>query len=200
MEASYRGGPGLPLPGATVHVLQAAGNGPLLGTMAIWMGTIFVLVPISMLAEGHVPDEVLPFLSIPLVVIGLISAIVYHRRAVRGGKWRLHHDGSRMILERTSPALVIDLDDAQLAIGRHEYQVKSSRGAQPTVTVAVMGMAPLIITGPVGFGWENLGERAILAELGGEPGPAPATKTRAPHVRLDDATAFTALQASARQR
>ncbi len=215
MSTSYRGAPDvLPLPGGRIHVLGAAGSGPMLGTMAIWMGTLLALVPLSILAEGRVPEEVLPFIAIPVVLTGLTLAIVYHLRAVRGGRYRLHHEGQRMILEQRSPHQIVDLDDAQLFDGRHEYRVRATRAALPTVTITAAGFGPLIVTGPIGVGWENLGEREVLASLDDER-PASASRatasratasratasraTGAPQLRLDDAAAFAALQSKARR-
>jgi len=181
-------------------MLGNAGSGPVLGSMVIWVGSISVGVGLSFVLDGRIPEEALPFIALPFVIAGLIGSVVYYRRSLLGGKWRLHHAGERMVLERVQPPLAFDVDDAQLAIGRYEYQARGSRGAIPTVTIAATSATPILLTGPIGVGWQSLGEEEILAELSGAPAPAPVAKTVAPHFRLDDAAAFAALQAKARAR
>jgi hypothetical protein len=202
MSSSYREGSGglLPLPGARIHALGNAGSGPVVGSMMIWMGAIGVAVGLAFVLDGRIPEEAMPFIAPPIVIAGLIGSVVYYQRSLLGGTWRLHHAAERMVLERVAPPLAFDLDDAQLAIGRYEYQTRGGRGAIPTVTITATGAAPVLLTGPIGVGWQNLGEDEILAQISGEPAPAAVPKSGSPHVRLEDAAAFAALQAKARGR
>lgn len=172
----------------------------MMGSVLIWAGTLVFLMGLSFVLDGRIPDEAMPFIAPPFVIAGLVGSVVYYRRSMLGGKWRLHQQGQRMVLERVAPPFEFDLDDAELAVGRYEYQARGVRGAMPTVTLTATGVPPIILTSPVGVGWQNIGEEAILAELSGQPASAPVPKSGAPHLRLEDAAAFAELQVKARGR
>lgn len=180
----------LPLPGARIHMLQREGALANFALMGVWMGTITVVSVLASALDGQVPDAVLPWLTLPLVLGGLVGAGLVHRRIATGGSaWRLHLAGDRRVLERTNPAEAFDLSRAGLRATRYEYSARGVRGAMPTVTIDLPGGTTLVVSGPVGVGWQNLGEE----EAGfGSPGPRPE-RSRAPHVRLDDPAAFQAL-------
>lgn len=190
-ETAYReitAPPLLPLSGARVYTLQREGGLANFAMMGVWGGTILLVTIVGSLADGRVPDEVLPWVGIPLVVAGLVGAFLVHRRISRGGSgWRLHLASDRAVLERNGEAF--DLARANVRVTRYEYQVRATRAAMPTVTIELPGGTSVVVTGPMGVGWVNLGEEEFA---GGSSGPRPA-RSRSPDVRLDDALAFDSL-------
>jgi hypothetical protein len=183
--------PLLPVPGARVHVLQREGGFANLALMGIWMGTITFVSVVSMALDGHVPEALLPWIALPLVLLGLVAAGYAHFRITTGGSaWRLHLGPDRRVLERTRPSEVHDLARTSLRKTRYEYSFRGGRGAMPTVSIELPGGTSLVVTGPIGVGWQNLSEEDVPGF--GSSTPAP-DRSRAPDVRLDDAAAFAAL-------
>ena len=185
----------LPLPGARVHTLQREGGAANFALMGIWMGTLTLVTVFAAALDGRVPEAVLPWVSVPVVLAGFVGAGFAHRRIATGGSaWRLHLTADRRVLERTSPPAAFDLTRSGLRTTRYEYSTRAGRAAMPTVTVDLPDGKALVITGPIGVGWQNLGEEDAGFGTGG---PTP-DRSRAPDVRLDDAAAFHAVSSLGR--
>ena len=201
METGYRGNAPpalLPLPGARVVMLQREGGLANFALMGVWMGTIAFVSVVAGMLDGRVPEAVLPWVALPIVLCGLVGAFLVHRRIRTGGtRWRLHVTREQLVLERTSPPHALDLARVALRKTRYEYSFRGGRGAMPTVTIELDGGGTLVVSGPVGVGWQNLSEEETFAQMGVGPSPgASPERSRSADVRLDDAAAFQALQAA----
>ena len=187
--------PLLPLPGASVHVLQRQGSSANVAMMAVWGGTVVLVSVASSVLDGRVPDAVLPAVGVPIVFAGLCAAWFVYKRVGAGSRWRLHATADRCILERVQPPRAFDLAAATLRRARYVYSVRGGRGAMPTVTIELPDETTLVVTGPIGVGWQNVDEEEFSAEVGfGAPALAGSP---APDVRLDDSMGFAALSARA---
>ena len=191
-DSAYRSDVVLPLAGARIHALVREGNHANFAMAAVWGGTILLVVVIASLIDGHVRDAVLPFVGLPIVIGGLLLAWRAHRRLSSAtSSYRVHVAGARVVLEQTNPQAAYDVARLPIRATRYEWTVRASRGAMPTVTIELPTGSTLVVCGPMGVGWVNVGEEDFAAR-----GPAPV-RSRAPDARLDDAQAFDALRRAA---